>query len=178
MNLYATQIELADANNFVARVHRHHDPVAGHRFSVGVQDANGVLHGVAIAGRPVARLTPDREVLEVLRCATDGARNACSFLYGACARVAQILGYQRIQTFTLESEHGASLRASGWVPDGVSSGGQWEHTDGKPRNTTQPTCPKTRWVRVLDNKPPVTSVEPMQPPSVERGLFALPDKTA
>ena len=31
---------------------RHHQPSQGHRFSLGVMDPSGVLHGAAIVGRP------------------------------------------------------------------------------------------------------------------------------
>jgi hypothetical protein len=60
------------------------------------------------------------------------------------------MGYKKIQTFILETETGTSLKASGWVFDGSSPGGQWKHTDGKPRRTDQPTCPKHRYVKELN----------------------------
>jgi hypothetical protein len=74
------RVELMDANAFVHEHHRHHDPVVGHRFSLGVEH-DGSLRGVAICGRPVAKGICKRHVLEVNRCATDGTRNACSWLY-------------------------------------------------------------------------------------------------
>jgi hypothetical protein len=55
------------------------------------------------------------------------------------------MGFRRIQTYTLPSEGGASLRASGWQDEGDAGGGQWKHTDGKPRRTDQPIGVKTRW---------------------------------
>jgi hypothetical protein len=143
-------MELAVANRVVAMWHRHHKPVQGHRFSLGVADAGGILRGVATVGRPVARNTPHDRVVEVTRCCTDGTPNACSCLYAAAARVAQALGYERIQTFTLETEGGASLRAAGWTLAGTSPGGVPWHPDGKPRRTDQPTCPKRRWERILN----------------------------
>ena len=36
--------------------HRHHKPVVGHRFSIGVE--NGEIRGACIVGRPVARIEP------------------------------------------------------------------------------------------------------------------------
>ncbi len=142
-------VELKEANAFIASLHRHHKPVQGHRFSIGVEK-EGKLVGVATIGRPVARLTPAKEVLEVTRLCTDGTENACSALYAAAARIGKEMGYKKIQTFILETEYGSSLKASGWVLDGFSPGGQWKHTDGKPRRTDQPTCPKHRYVRVLN----------------------------
>ena len=47
-------ISLRDANEYVRKHHRHHKPVAGHKFSIGCE-ADGELIGVIIAGRPVSR---------------------------------------------------------------------------------------------------------------------------
>lgn len=146
MTLFVVPVELKEANAFIAAHHRHHAPVVGHRFSIGAVDEEGVLHGVCVVGRPVARLAGHpRDVAEVTRLATDGSPNACSILYGAAARACRALGFRRIQTYTLPSEGGASLRASGWVEEGAAGGGQWKHTDGKPRRTDQPIDVKTRW---------------------------------
>lgn len=159
MTLRVVPLELDEANDLVAHWHRHHKPAVGHRFSLGVVDPDGALHGAAIVGRPVARLagTP-REVLEVTRLVTDGTRNACSILYGAAARAGKALGYVRIQTYILDSETGASLRAAGWEDEGPTGGGQWAHTDGKPRRTDQPTSPKRRYGKRLN--PPALVVLP------------------
>lgn len=91
--------ELKEANAFVERLHRHHKPVVGHRFSIKVVDDDGETLGVCIVGRPVSRHYDHTKVLEVTRLCTDGTPNA--------------------------------------------------HSDGKPRRTDQPTCPKVRWGRDL-----------------------------
>jgi len=146
MALIVIPVELAEANAFIATTHRHHQPVVGHRFSIGCCDSDGNLRGVCVVGRPVARLAGHpRDVAEVTRLATDGTYNACSILYGAAARACKAMGYQIIQTYTLLEEEGASLRAAGWVCEGPAGGGQWKHTDGKPRRTDQPTQRKQRW---------------------------------
>lgn len=88
-------ISLRDANEYVRKYHRHHKPVAGHKFSIGCE-ADGELVGVIIAGRPVSRYLDDGFTLEVTRLCTNGAKNACSFLYGAAARAAAAMGYKRI----------------------------------------------------------------------------------
>ena len=88
-------------------------------------------------------------MLEVTRLATDGSPNACSFLYGAAARAAVALGYDKIQTYILDSEPGTSLLAAGWVSEGEAGGGQWKHTDGKARRTDQPNGKNQRWAKVL-----------------------------
>lgn len=146
-------LELREANDLVAKLHRHHKPVQGHRFSIGVVTSTGKLVGAASVGRPVARNGGHpKEVLEITRLVTDGTPNACSALYSAAARVGKSLGYRKIQTYILQEEPGTSLRASGWVlEDDDCGGGQWKHTDGKPRRTDQPTGPKQRWARYLNN---------------------------
>lgn len=139
-------ITLKKANEIVTQWHRHHKPSVGHKFSVAlIQDENYI--GIAICGRPVARGSDDGFTLEVSRLCTDGSDNACSKLYGACARIAKEMGYKKIQTYILQSEPGISLKASGWIMEAITAGGQWKHTDGKPRRNDQPTEPKQRWAR-------------------------------
>lgn len=149
MSLALCVLDLDEANALVARWHRHHKPAVGHRFSLGAVDAaTGELVGACIVGRPVARLSDQRNCLEVTRCVTNGHQNACSFLYGAAARVAREMGAARIQTYVLDSETGVSLKAAGWVYEGKSthSGAGWQNRPG--RRDDQPTCPKGRWARV------------------------------
>lgn len=105
-------VTLRQANAFVLAHHRHSDPTRGHKFSIGCR-ADGHLVGVAICGRPVARPLDDGFTLEILRVCTDGTRNACTMLYGACRRAGRAMGYQLIITYTLATEPGSSLRAAG-----------------------------------------------------------------
>lgn len=121
-------MELKTANEFVEKLHRHHKRIQGHRFSVGAEH-DGRLVGVAIVGRPVGGANQDRWV-EVTRLCTDGTKNACSFLYGAAARASKALGYERIQTYILLDENGASLKASNWQFDRLSHPVGWHH-DGE-----------------------------------------------
>jgi hypothetical protein len=53
-------------------------------------------------------------------------------LYGASWRVAKGLGFNRLITYTLPEEGGASLRASGWRCLGQRGGGNW-NTPSRPR---------------------------------------------
>jgi hypothetical protein len=129
-----TPITLKEANAFVAKLHRHHKPVPGSKFSVAVSEGERVV-GVAIVGRPVARHLDDGWTLEVNRCCTDGTQNACSMLYGASWRAAKALGYRRLITYTLPEEGGASLRASNWKLLGLRGGGSWNRTS-RPRIDT------------------------------------------
>lgn len=134
MKLTIVPVSLDEANAFVAAHHRHHKPVVGHKFSIGVADGERV-RGVAIIGRPVARMLDDGWTLEVNRCCTDGTRNACSMLYGAAWRAVRALGYRRLLTYTLPFEGGASLRAAGWRLIGERGGGNW-NTPARPRVDT------------------------------------------
>lgn len=146
-------VELIQANELVRRWHRHHKPCQGHRFSLGVVSEDGVFHGAVIVGRPVARLAGSPlEVLEVTRLVTDGTRNACSLLYAAAARAGKAMGFIRIQTYILDEESGISVRAAGWTDAGLAGGGQWKHTDGKPRRTDQPITLKRRYTRTLNDE--------------------------
>jgi hypothetical protein len=141
-------LELKELNALVDSFHRHHKPVQGHRFSIGIEH-NGKIVGGASVGRPTARMTDQRKVLEVTRLVTDGTKNACSALYAAAARVGRELGYQRIQTFILDSETGISLKAAGWKLDGISNGGDWTRASRPNRRQDQPQCPKQRFVKDL-----------------------------
>lgn len=114
MSLRLVPVSLAQANEHVAAWHRHNRPVPGAKFCIGAADDDDVLRAVAIVGRPVARNFDDGLTLEVCRVASDGTRNANSMLYGAASRATFALGYGRLITYTLASESGASLRASGW----------------------------------------------------------------
>ena len=122
--LALTPISLREANAFVERNHRHHKGVTGHKFSIGCT-RDGELVGVAIMGRPVSRYRDDGLTLEVNRLCTTGAENACSMLYGAAARAARAMGYQKIITYTLDTEPGTSLRAAGWQCAGPAGGERW-----------------------------------------------------
>ena len=114
-------ISIAKANAFVEQHHRHHGSKTGCRFAIAVYDG-AVLHGVAICSNPVARKADDGLTLEVARLCTDGTHNACSMLYGACARIAKEMGFRKIQTYILESESGTSLKASGWKLEETGAG--------------------------------------------------------
>ena len=148
--LQVVPLTLAQANDLVARWHRHHRPVVGHRFSLGMLD-DGELVGAVIVGRPVARAVEQYHVAEVTRLVTNGSHNACSFLYSAAARVAKAMGFTKIQTYILETELGTSLKASGWHYEETTAGGDWNHSKANAgtRRVDQPQGPKQRWVREL-----------------------------
>jgi hypothetical protein len=143
----AVRIELKEANNFVLTFHRHHKPVVGHRFSIGAEH-DGKMVGCVIVGRPVARMTDQKNIAEVTRLVTDGTKNACSFLYAQAARAAKELAFKSIQTFILETETGITLKASGWTNMGLTKSGSWHSRSN--RRTDQPECPKLKWIKLLN----------------------------
>jgi hypothetical protein len=176
MSLRVVPVELTEANALVASHHRHHQPTVGHRFSLGVVDGDGLIHGAAIVGRPVARLagTP-RAVLEVVRLVTDGTPNACSMLYAAAARAGRALGFERIQTYILDDEPGTSLKASGWTYEGQAGGGNWNGGPGSQRHGTrredQPMTIKGRWSKALNPPQPASVRLPDESRDDEPDLF-------
>lgn len=149
-------LTLAQARRYVADHHRHNEPPIGHKFSIGLE-RDGVLVGVVMAGRPIARGSDDGKTLELLRLTTEGDRNACSMLYGAACRAAFAMGYLRVVTYTLAEESGSSLKASGFTAEATTKGGEWTPAEGVWRSAEHPrlfdppkmpTGPKVRWARV------------------------------
>jgi hypothetical protein len=143
-------VTLRAANAFVGSLHRHARPVAGAKFAVGLE-RDGDLVGVAIVGRPVARHLDDGKAAEILRLCTDGSRNACSMLYGACRRAARAMGHDPIYTYTLPQEGGASLRAAGFQLERENAGGSSANWHNRPGRKAQPVGDdlvggKWRWV--------------------------------
>jgi hypothetical protein len=136
-------ITISDAKAFVERHHRHHKPPQGGLFAVAVV-SEGEICGVAIIGRPVARMLNDGYTAEVTRVATTGERNACSMLYGAAWRACRSLGYRRLITYTLPEESGSSLRAAGYKIVGRTRGGTWNRKE-RPRVDKHPLQAKLRW---------------------------------
>ena len=140
-------ISQREAFAFVRKMHRHHSPPRGSLFQIGLE-SDGRIVGVAIVGRPLARMLSDDYTAEVLRLCTDGTRNACSMLYGASWRACRAMGYRRLVTYTMPDEGGGSLVASGWRNVGLAGGGSWSRKH-RPRVDVHPTQVKIRWERTL-----------------------------
>lgn len=143
------------ARAFIATEHRHNKRgLPGWKFGSGLFH-QGRLAAVGIAGRCSSRVLDSRgnlHFIEITRIASDGTDNACSQLYGSLTRAAKAIGYCRAYTYTLQSESGASLKASGWIVDEVlkprTSGG-WD-CKSRPRDEADwPSEPKVRWVKYL-----------------------------
>lgn len=151
MSLRPVPITLREAHAFVKAIHRHHKPARGGKFAIGAS-ADGKVVGVVVVGRPVAAGAQAWGwTAEVLRLATDGTKNACSFLYAAAWRACRAMGYQRLITYTLNTEPGVSLEASGWQKVAETKGGSW-NCKARPRVDQHPTQRKFRWQRT-DGQP-------------------------
>lgn len=149
-------LSLAEARRYVAEHHRHNEPPRKHRFSIGLA-RDGALVGIVTADSPVARAYDDGRTLELTRLTTDGDRNACSRLYAAACRAAAAMGYRRVITYTLASEPGTSLRASGFRRDAElkqRGPNDWGSRPGRAADALRlfdapkmPTDAKVRWLR-------------------------------
>jgi hypothetical protein len=162
---------LEEANAFVALHHRHHHPTPVAKFSI-MAVYGGRAVGVVIVGMPKARMAMDGWTLEVTRLATDGTRNACSFLLGAARRAAFAIGYSRILTYTLSEEGGASLRAAGFRGEATIRGESWMRRSeygGRFSDDRNPIGDKTRWsagVKCELRPPRISTGEPSRQASL------------
>lgn len=153
VGLELAELDLATARAFVAKHHRHNGPPVGWRWGHAVYNGPELV-GVAMVGRPVARMLNDGETVEVNRLCInpelppEAVEHAASKLYGAAAREAKRRGYARILTYTLESEPGTSLRAAGWTPTHRTRGESWDRPSRR-RTDKAPTTRKLRWERQL-----------------------------
>ena len=147
-------IPLREADRFVAKHHRHHVPAQGGIVALGLWEADRLL-GVAVLGRPVSRELQRQQVAEITRlCVLDDARHASSALLARARRAAQALGFERLVTYTLPEEGGASLRAAGFQADlGLTNGGEWDTPTLRRNPALHPTARKARWWSNLRQQP-------------------------
>tara|TARA_R100001082_G_C4226712_1_gene101504 strand:- start:54 stop:512 length:459 start_codon:yes stop_codon:yes gene_type:complete len=139
MSLKVIPISIKEANEFVLNFHRHSKPTQGGKFAIGATTEN--LVGVAIVGRPISRRLDNTFTAEVLRvCVSETSpKNTCSFLYGRCWRIWQQMGGNKLITYTLKKESGASLKGVGWKIMGETGG--WKDNKGwttRPQREWQP----------------------------------------
>ena len=120
-SLIARPTTLRAANDFVQMHHRHNGRTSrdGGKFAVACEFMGDIV-GVAIVGNPLSATYMNKKryghVAEVLRTCTsvDAPRGAVSFLYGVCTRICREMGFDRLISYTLEEESGASLKGAGW----------------------------------------------------------------
>ncbi len=164
MGLELRPITRDEAHAYIREHHRHHGAPPGELWRHAVMDDEGVLRGVALVGRPVARELDDGLTCELTRMATDGFPNACSFLYAAWRKTALAKGYRRGLTYILATEKGRSLHGAGiyrlkkadgelWTVKGRS----WD-CPSRPRTDKHPTEDKHAygfgaWPTVEDDHP-------------------------
>jgi hypothetical protein len=174
--LRVVPLHLREANEMVAKLHRHLKPIRVAKFSIGAM-LEGKLVGTATCMRPASRALDDGKTIEVCRMAvvddkehavdrtgTEHANSFCSFLYGACARIAREMGFTKIMTYILEDEPGISLRGAGWTLEKHNCGGtaQGLRTNRPNGHEVTPVTfmKKQRWAKVLQpqaNKKAATS---------------------
>ena len=99
----------------------------------------------------MSRYLDDGFTLEVNRLCSDGTKNACSILYAAAARAARAMGYRKIITYTLDTESGASLRATGWTNAGLAGGKAWTGSR-RPAQPLYPARMKYRYEKRLNER--------------------------
>jgi tRNA A37 N6-isopentenylltransferase MiaA len=141
-------ITLSEAKAFVTKYHRHHAAPLGGLFAIGISDDEKIV-GVAIVGRPVARMADNGWTAEVTRLCTDNTPHVASKLYSACWRAARAIGYKKLITYILNSEPGTSLKAAGWKCLGECGGGSWSR-DERPRVDKHPLQTKIKWEACLE----------------------------
>lgn len=145
MGLSTLPIPVKRAERWCRDLHRRLPHLQGSMWAVAALRDRFVV-GVAIVGRPNARLLDSRELpqprLQVLRVAVQegdvsasGHKGACSLLYGAVARAARAMGCVDLWTYIHDDEPGTSLRAAGWIEDRehVSLGGTYDRPSRKRR---------------------------------------------
>ena len=136
-------ITIKQANEFVAKYHRHHRPTTKNcgKWAISAVDVKtDIIVGISITGNPVSASFMDGYTLEITRlCIKEGAPlGTASFLISKCSSIWKQMGGKRLLTYTLSHESGASLKGAGWEKIGeVMPHNNWKHKstmDGKERD--------------------------------------------
>lgn len=151
---------LSEANDFVEAWHRHSCRTNndGGKFAIGLKH-EGELVGVAIVGRPVARMLQVDGAAELTRLCTSPAapKGAESKLYARARRIWQLMGGTTLHTYTLSRESGASLRGAGLAAPAAKVRTQQWNRGARPRRERKIyETDKVRWTESL----PVIEVGP------------------
>lgn len=138
-------INRESAKAFINENHRHNKSPCGDRFRIGLYE-NGVLIGVGVAGNPVSRKQMDENTIEITRvCVLQNKPNACSQIYSRMKKIAQLMGYTRIITYTLDNESGSSLKAIGAKIDHKVAKGNWLNRQNRKYQEVSD-MPKQMWL--------------------------------
>ena len=146
-------LTLREANDFVERWHRHSARTSndGGKYAIGIEH-DAALVGVAIVGRPVARMLQVEGAAELLRLCTspDAPKGSASKLYSRAKRIWQLMGGTTIHTYTLKHESGASLRGAGiHEPAAEVQLQQWTRPSRQREVRDIYEQPKVRWTEQL-----------------------------
>jgi len=133
------------AKEFINENHRHNAGTISDRFRVGLFEDDKLI-GVGVAGNPVSRKQMDGMTIEITRvCVLPDKKNACSQIYSRMKKIAQLMGYKRIITYTLDSESGISLKAIGSKVDHKVAKGNWLNRQNRKHNDVSD-LPKQMWL--------------------------------
>lgn len=138
------------ARDFIAQHHRHNKPPPGWRFGFAVHNWPHLV-AVATCGRPVARRLDRPNILEITRVCTNPhlpepvTRYACSALYFACLKEAERRGYERVITYTLQTERGVSVSAAGFKKVALTANQKWDRRRRRRHSANTPAGVKVRW---------------------------------
>ena len=139
-------VKRATALEFNANTHRRLPKIQGAMWCVSIRDEFGAVVGLALVGWPSQeQTTQEMDHLRLLRCTVkEGVKNGCSMLYASAWRAARAMGVTSMDTFTHLDEPGTSLRAAGWIEDGVTAGGEYDRKSRRRSKQIDP-LPKRRW---------------------------------
>jgi hypothetical protein len=148
------------ANDFVEAHHRHSARTSndGGKFAIGLEH-DGQLVGVAIVGRPIARMLQQRQEFpaELLRLCTSPAcpKGGGSKLYSRAKRIWQLMGGTHWHTYTLDKESKATMRGVGFKDDDAVQvkGAQWDREKRRRSKKAIHDEPKLRWSEQLTEIP-------------------------
>ncbi len=146
-------LKIREANDFVEKWHRHSSRTNndGGKYAIGLEQ-DGDLVGVAIVGRPTARLLQLPGAAELTRlCLSPAApKGAGSKLYARAKRIWQLMGGTTIHTYTLKRESGASMHGAGLrEPSAEVAQQQWTRPSRKRNEREIYEEPKVRWTEQL-----------------------------
>ena len=146
MDVKVVPMTIKQANKIVGACHRHSSPTHGGKWAIGCEH-DGKIVGACIVARPVARLLNTETTAEITRLVVtdDSPKNTCSFLYAAARRIWSAMGGNKILTYTLQKETGASLRGAGWREAAKVNGKQWAHAKRARKTAQIYDQPKIRW---------------------------------
>jgi hypothetical protein len=142
--LQLRSIGLGAANQFLARLDPAYQPVRHHTFALALEDPDGSIRGIAIAGPPSDRHLDTGWRLEILHVTTDNTPNARLRLLAATAKAAVTVGYRPQDIVTCTPAPGTSLRTADWVP-AVATTAASRARPGRRRTDRCPTSERTRW---------------------------------